>query len=311
MLRTIAFILFGLILSAPLPAQDYSSYHEKINRAEEFLGQEDFQAALALYQEVVDSFDFVFVKDVLVAAQIAAFLNRPQETTKWLQEGFSRGLRKDCVKDIKIFDSYVASSEWKYVLQDYQSVRKGYLGTIDFEASKEWAKRYEREQKTKGKEFYRDVVVRNFERIEEYTKRGEFPGDRQIGVDYSRLSKDLTDCDLGNSKVIVTLLHQPYAYSSLEEDLEAAVLSGDLHPREYAMIYVFEQTKQSVLYKNSLQEDVTIETLHFNLPFQATHKDLDRVNADRARFLLGTVETEAAKKALEEKYGFNLFFGYR
>ena len=190
-------------------------------------------------------------------------------------------------------------------------MRKGYLGTIDFEASKEWAKRYLREQKTKGKELYRDVVVRNFERIEEYAKRGEFPGDRQIGVDYSRLSKDLPDCELGNSKVIVTLLHQPYAYSTLEEALEAAVLTGDLHPREHAMIYVFEQTKQSVLYKTSLQDDVTIETLHFNLPFQVKHKELDRVNADRARFLLGSLETEAAKKALEEKYGFRLFFGYR
>lgn len=311
MLRHFAITVLGLAFSASVWSQDYTIYHQQINRAEEFLVQEDFQAALAIYQDVVDSFDFVFVKDVVIAAQIAAHLDRTFETSKWLEEAFDRGLRQDCLEEIPVFANFIQQPEYERLLDDYKEQRKDYFRTVNLDEAREWAKRYEREQNAKGGEFYRDVVLRNFERIQTFTKSDVFPGDRIIGVDYSRFGKGLSDCELGNSKVIVTLLHQPYAYSTMEGALEKAVQEGFLHPRERAMIYVFEQTKQSTLYKTTLQEDVTIEMFHFNLPFQKQHSDLDRVNSDRQRFLLGTIETEEAKKALESKYGFKLFFGYR
>jgi len=120
-----------------------------------------------------------------------------------------------------------------------------------------------------------------------------------------------SDCECGNSKVIATLLHQPFAFSELEDYLIKAIENGFLHPREFATIYTRERKFVSVLYNNVDQLPDDFPTYHFNFPFDNKEDDLEKVNADRYKFGIASMELDSGKRRLENKYGFQLFFGYR
>ncbi len=190
-------------------------------------------------------------------------------------------------------------------------LRKEYLSKIDLDLLQEFSKRYQQEQEAKRTKVYKDVVDANFNRIKELIEAGTFPGEKRIGIDNAKLSASISDCNVGNSKVIVTLLHYDYPMMDIRtESLMEAIKNGHLHPREWATIYTFEKNKVSILYEKSNKEYKRRFDYHFNFPFGDKLDDLEKVNKARWTFGICKYEVDLKKEEISRKYGMRLKFNY-
>ncbi len=143
-------------------------------------------------------------------------------------------------------------------------------------------------------------------------KAGKFPGEAIIGIDDKNFVSSLSDCELDNSRIIVTLLHYDYPISEIGEQVFIkAIENGALHPREFATIYNFEKTKVSVLYKKSTKKHAELPDYQFNFPFGPVSADLKKVSSDRWEFGICKEEVDQKKAAICKKHGMKLDFGYR
>jgi hypothetical protein len=301
----------ALTFTLTLSAQNHFHYHESINKAEELLADERFELALQIYQSVFHEYDFVFAKDYFIAAQVSAFQGNDSLTYKLLKSAVKSGLKDTCIGGNQLFERFRQTPFWDTLRTNYPVWRKAYLKSIDMALISEFSKRYNLEQDFKRDPDYQYIVQQNFDRIKQLILADSFPGDQLVGLDDSKLTVKNNDCNCGNSKVIVTLLHQPFAFSELEPLLIKAVERGDLHPREYATIYTREKRFVSVLYNNTDQLPDNFPIYYFNFPFDQKEENLENVNTDRSKVGISSIEVDEGKRKLENKYGFKLFFGYR
>ena len=74
-------------------AVDYMNYHQEIQKAEEFIVNEDYQEALAIYISLSEEYDFVFKRDRETAKQLAAKLK--QEAPIFPKQAIDSSLREE------------------------------------------------------------------------------------------------------------------------------------------------------------------------------------------------------------------------
>ena len=65
------FPLFTLNKIIAQESQNYWEYHELTNKAEQCIGNENFQEAFTVYNQLFNNYDFIFLKDYKIAAQLA------------------------------------------------------------------------------------------------------------------------------------------------------------------------------------------------------------------------------------------------
>jgi hypothetical protein len=135
-MRKINYLIIILsLLSNPIKSEDidYSSYHKDINKAEKiFFIYQDFDSSLFYYDKAFLQFDFIFVKDLVNAAQIAFYAKKPYRD--YLIKGFEFGLKIKHLEDIKLFNVIYTELENDTKLKNHYTVgRKKYLEKIDFD----------------------------------------------------------------------------------------------------------------------------------------------------------------------------------
>ncbi len=304
-----SFILYFLLFPSTEQA-DYFQYHQSINQAEEYIVQEAFDSALQKLDAVLNQYEFCFTKDYLLASQVSLLVGQRDRSQFWAKRAMEQGYLLNCLRQIPIFNDSLNTAEWDSLAASFSSLRKDYLRRINLEMLTELSQRYRVEQEAKRTDEYWPVVRGNFDRIRQLISSDSgFPGEALVGIDYARLADGLSDCDAGNSKVVVTLLHYPHPIAEIgEEAFLRAIGHGRLHPREFACIYNFEKQRISVLYHQAQRDDRSLPAYHFNFPFAPKSDDLDKVNADRARFGIGKYQVDQRKKAIENKYGLKLRF---
>lgn len=290
---------------------DYFEYHKQINKVEELIVNEDFDEAVKQLNGVLKEYEFRFVRDLVIASQIN-LLKSDKETSKyWIRESIKGGYKIECLKQIKIFQKELDEEDWQEIELEYKELRKEYLQKVDLELLKEFSERYKEEQDLKGTEQYKAIVYSNFSRIKDFLEGDHFPGEQIIGIDNSVFTSKLSDCLASNSKVIVTLLHYNNPISEIgEENLKKYIKKGELHPREFGIIYNFEINKISRLYKENPKEGKELGDYKLNFPFGEKDEDIERVNRDRMKFGICKYEIDKRKEEIERKYGLKLRFNY-
>jgi len=82
---------------------NYFDYHDYINKAEHhYFIDNNVDSSLYYYKKAFSEFNYVFVKDPLIAAQIAFHNNKPFE--EYLIRGFEVGLKIEHLAEIEVFD---------------------------------------------------------------------------------------------------------------------------------------------------------------------------------------------------------------
>ncbi len=314
-MKKVLILLFGLYFlngfSKELQPKSYIQYHRVFGEIEALIVNEKFQEAELKLDTLFMVYPVKFAKDYVVAAQISLINGHNEKARKYLLFSIKMGVKVECLQLIRLLKEKIKESEWVTIKNEESQLRKDYLKTINLKLYQEFHQRYQEEQDAKRTEQYKHIVYSNFNRIKNLLEKNEFIGESSIGIDNQTLAKSLSDCDFGNSRIIVTLLHYDYPISELGEDkLIIGIENGNLHPREFATIYNFEKNKISVLYKQSNKKYGELPEYKFNFPFGDKSIDLETVNTDRYKFGICKYEVDAKKDEISRKYGMKLKFGY-
>lgn len=313
-MKTIFAICSLVCFSFVANTQNYFDYHRKINKAEKHIAKEEFEQAIPIYQEVFDSFNFIFIKDALIAGQIAVFVEQDSIARTFVERALKGGYELPCLMRNQYLKQLVDDS-LKMVAKE---VRKEYFKSIDYDLLKETSSRYQEEQVSyvEAKEFYTISVRGNYKLIKQFTEKNGFPGDQLIGIDYPRLAKKMKACTCGNEKIIETLMTVDFPISEMWDHWRKAIEDGMLHPREFVHLFIAEKTRKSMLYLPKLQRDPNksrplLPDFRFNFPGDEIIRNLSRVDRDRREWGVCSYGTDIGKEEVAKKYNFQFYYGYR
>lgn len=307
--------------------QNYNEYHSLINDAEiAFFEKQDVVTALHLYDSVFNKFkDFIFVKDLINASQIAYFSEHPYQ--KYLIQGFAHGLKFDHYKRIPMMEPLI--SQWKKdpdLLQNYQEQRQVYLSKIDFDlldwtydiGIKDQAAKNTKEYKHKKRDIYNALKLK-------INTRG-FPGERSVGVADSTIFREVKheksdfnqrtqrsplisdyfksdDGTLTSKMGLLILIHNFESYVDLKDVWKKEISLGNIHPRDVALLhdnrYRGWHTEVIKVFGNNMF--VSYDRLKW------LEEESDQL---RKEWHIVPIKIDHIKQDFENKHGFKLFWGF-
>lgn len=225
---------------------DYLQYHQQITEAERLIGEEDFKAALSQYEDVFDTYEFVFLRDYQVAAQLALFLNDKQKSFHYLKKGILAGWELKGIKKNKYLSKLCREPEWKSIVNSYDSLRKAYRESLDQPVRNKAEKMFYKDQrkafgallrigdkaqtKYAERKFAPHSEKQLFELITILETVG-YPGERLIGNRYW-MSTILSH----HNSISTEYAKKDTLYAFLKPKLYEAIKNGEMSPYEYATI---------------------------------------------------------------------------
>ena len=317
--------------------EDYSVYHKNINKAEVlFFNQKQVDKALLGYQKVFSDFDFIFLKDLINASQIAKFSNKPY--IGYLKKGFQFGFKPEMLKNYPLFkdvsDSLLLDKNFK---ESYKKGRVKYLSTIDFEYLSWIYDVVILDQINKSKPKYDVFLAERLSKFRSKIKEKGFPSDRLIGIDDSLIFKEIgfpkkdlsvkarnkeelyyklqtDDGNLASSKVLLPFIHHRCSFAKLETVFIKEINKGNIHPRDVGLLYDnayrFNKDNSYPQYCKSVRQKGYFR-LNMFLGYPKEFKsNIISTNALRKKFNIVSLETDVIKKEYEEEHGFILFSGF-
>lgn len=336
----ITFLFFSLVVAGQdKVSENYIPYHKKINRAETlFFMENKVDSSLALYDEVFAQYDFIFVKDLVNAAQIAHYSDKPYK--KYLKKGFEFGLKIGHLKNYPLFGDELEQIKNDEVLQlAYVKNRKKYIENIDFDYLDWLYSLFIQDQLDKRKDNYRKIIRVTLRNLRDIIDRKGFPGDKIIGISDSTIFAEIgkpqldlkhrakkygkklwyvetRDKILSASQAYVLLVHYACPYGKLKSLLWEEMKKGNLHPRDIGMLYdnIYRYTDNLATMPDYCDwPDYT----YFRLNLFATSdypelskETISETNALRKSFFIVPLAVDKEKEEFEKKYGFVLFSGF-
>lgn len=312
--------------------QDYVSYHISINKAEElFFMKNNADSALYHYDNVFKDYDFIFVKDLVNAAQIAIFSKKPYR--KYLERGFEQGLKLIHLKNYPLFANiYPSLLKDRKLLTAYKENRKKYLSRINFDYLDKIYKMAIADQKSKSSKDYATLISKTTNKLEYLIREKGFPGDRIIGIADSTVFSEMgkphldlyeqrkTDLNLfymtADEHILspnwpqIMLVHNPCSYHLYKETLLAEMKKGNIHPRDIGLIH--DNMYRFKDYFPGYCSGVSLKGV-YRLNMFTDYSRLNNVketNEMRKKLYIVSIEIDEKKREFEQKYGFRLFSGF-
>jgi hypothetical protein len=296
---------------------NYFNYHALIAKAETHISKENFDDALILYDSAFAQVEYVYPKDYVVAAQLAAILKDSVKCMYYIEKAMRCGLKSYCLKLLYQLNSFLTYEDWQALESLEINFRREYLASIDLNLNYEFTRRYREEQENKTGDFGYEIIRSNYFRIISLMDSMPFVSDRIIGIDETILDKntdnkgaELYDCNLDNSKVMVTLLHSKDPISHIGFDrLMTAIELGYLHPRE--MFYLYDYTPNRGEWEWGSIKLCPRPVLTLRYSHSDDQQAREKADYNRNRIGLCTYDVELKNIEIGIKYKMKLRFGYR
>ena len=340
MKQYISFIYLFFCFNSYVVSQqpNYTLYHSYINTAEKlFFIDNKADSSLYYYEKAFNTFDFIFVKDLVNAAQIAYFSNKPFKN--YLAKGFDFGLKIPHLYSINLFKPiYNDLVNDKYLQKEYSIRREKYIKHIDFEYLSFVYKMYISDQldKRKSKEEYDEIKLKDINLLRNKIKTKGFPSAKKIGIDdktiFSEIGKPDQDIDILKTKfsdkldylsadeeilsskfIFVILIHNKCAYNELSDLFKDLLMKGEIHPREIGLLYdnMYRNEVNTKKYDcKALNSDTGLFFLNMFCPYNQMFCSEDQSDLLREKWSIVPLAVDRAKKEYERLYGFKLFFGF-
>ena len=226
--------------------ENYLGYHEQINKIEEFIGNEQFKEALTLYNDVFNSFDFVFLRDYKNAAQIALYLNEKGNAFEIIKKGMAAGWDLKNLKRNKYLSKLQHEPGWKRIEEEYPELQTEYFERIDDTTRVKVHKMFKMDQrKAMGALFRIGDKAQERYAIKKFAPHSEiqlhkfikiledpgYPGERLIGNNYW-MSTILSH----HNSITTAYVNKDTLYNFIRPKLIKAIEKGQISPYEFAMI---------------------------------------------------------------------------
>lgn len=327
---------FFLILSISIYSfsqkTNYLDYHISINKAEElFFIEQKTDSALFYYDKAFKEYDFIFVKDLVNAAQIAIFSNKPYQ--KYIEKGFFYGLKLSHLNNFPLFNDVLSDlKSQKKTLKKYKIARKVYLSKIDFKYLDEVYKLAIIDQKEKRKKNYDSLIHNSTNKIIEITLKKGFPGEKTIGISDSLVFSEINTKNLdlferikNNPELsymtsdekslsikwpLILFIHNGCSYNLYENVFLNQIENGNMHPRDVALLY--DNQYRYVNYFPNYCQNIKLNGVYrLNLfTDYINNTNIEETNLMRKKLHIVSTFVDEKKKEYETKYGFKMFTGF-
>lgn len=132
MLKLTLILCFVSFLNEPPTEQpNYLDYHRDVIKTEQLIIEHRYKEALSELNNVFNSYDFIFLRDYKVAAQLAVFIGDEKAALNYLQLAISKGWELKDIKKNSIMKPIFNNPDWEIIEANYDSTRNNYLQSID------------------------------------------------------------------------------------------------------------------------------------------------------------------------------------
>ncbi len=306
---TFLFYFLSIAVLANLQAnrdQDYHKYHMQIVEAEKLMGDEKFKEALNIYDQVFLDYDFIFLRDYKIAAQVAFYINEKKKAFQYIKEGITAGWNLKELKKNKFLEPLQDDAEWKTIEQEYDSLYNQYLVRIDQNIREEVQLMFKKDQRkaigalfrigNKSQERYGTKKFaphsenQMFELID-ILNNDDYPGEKIIGNDFW-----MSTIIGHHNSISYEYVMKDTLYNFIKPKLIRAIENGEMSPYEFALIDDWQKAVSSDRRESGYG--------YLNSPNQST---LSKTNELRKVIGLRSVELRNKLVDVEKKTGMNFY----
>lgn len=226
--------------------QNYIDYHRQINEAEIFLSDEKYGAALHSYEQLFARYDFIFLRDIKIAAQLALYLNEKEKAFDYLKKAIAAGWEIGKIRKNEILSALQDDPEWELIENTYSVLRGKYLARIEQPTRDKVHKMFKKDQrKAMGALIRIGARAKDRYALKKFVPHSEtqmaklililnefgYPGERGIGNDYW-VSTIISHHNSMNQEYT----RKDTLYRCIKPKLLQAIEKGQMSPFEYALI---------------------------------------------------------------------------
>ncbi len=285
--------------------QDYEKYHQQVIEAEKLITLEKYEDALFLLDELIASYDFIFLREYQIATQLALCSKDIPKAKEYLEKGILAGWT---IKSIKknVFLKNLPKEDWGAIKKKYKNLNKQYKATLNWTIRKQVKQLFSKDQwKAIGAlfTFSSDAQDRYAERkfaphsevqmatLADILETHGYPGERLIGNNlwmstilnhHNSISKAFNEKD--------TL------YLKLQPLLKQAVKNGQISPYDIALMedwYLLTKTGRTASF--------------YGIVAAPTQAELGTTNKLRKAIFLRSVETRNSLVDIQQKTGMDFY----
>lgn len=284
----------------------YLTYHKQVIGVEKLISEERFEEALNNYEEILDNYDFIFLRDYKIAAQLALYIGEKNKAFSLIRKGLATGWELKELKADKFLKPLQTDSEWLEIENEYDSLHSQYLARIDHELKNQVHLMFKRDQwkalgalfkigdKAQQKYATKKFVPHSEPQIKELIMILEtqgYPGERFIGNNYW-----MSTIISHHNSITQEYAKQDTLYKFIRPKLVSAIHKGEISPYEFALI----DDWQKAVYYNRTEPGYGF----LNSPIQSTLSKTDEL---RSAIGLRPVELRNKLIDIEKTTGMNFY----
>lgn len=274
---------------------NYLEYHAEIIKAEEFIVTKHFNESLEIYRMLANRYEYVFLRDMKVAAQLSAYLNNTDNLFYFLEKGMKKGWTSKEIMKMKIFDKSKNDNRWKKLKANKDQFRREFESSINLQLRIEVKEMLNEDQKRA----IRVALIPVEQWRERYTNRKFVPNNR---TQVRRINQIIDQFGYPGEKIIgdkswatVIISHNEHdtIYNQLRPKLYSAFKRGELSAIELAIIeswriaidtdrkekgfaiWADEITKSESVKVDSLRQSIGLRSIELNNKLIQIEKKLD------------------------------------
>lgn len=325
--------LFVFCLSFSLFSQvekDYRIYHTYINKAEKFyFVDNNTDSTFYYYDKAFSEYDFIFLKDLVNASQLAYYSKLPYK--KYIEKGFEFGLKLSHLKSIEIFKPIISNLESdKGLSKLYKEKRKLYVSKLNVEKI-DWVYKIgiqDQKDKYLSDKNYKIKQSKSVVEIQKFISKYGYPGEKIIGIADSTIFREIKSSKidfhnrikhdsllkkhfvldeeyLSEELIIITLIHNFDSYKKLKYIWLEQIKKGNIHPRDVALIH--DNTYRDVFSDKNDLNGYYKNNIFCSYP---SNLDIKRINKIRRELFICSYDLDKIKEKKEKEIGFKLFWGF-
>ena len=127
-LKLLPFLFFFV---AKAHSQDYIEYHQRINRIDQDILNNELSSAINSFDSIYTRFDFIFARHCFKALQISCEVRDSFHVNQWLEKSLTQGVPLWMIRNNEITKSSLNYSNTTNTLSSYDSLHNVYLNSID------------------------------------------------------------------------------------------------------------------------------------------------------------------------------------
>ena len=286
--------------------EDYGIYHQRVIDAETSIASENYEGALAIYENLFRKYDFIFLREYQVASQLAWFLNYKEKAYMYLVKGMLSGWQLKSIKRNTFLKGLRATKKWKTLKKQYPKFNEQYKSTLNEKLRVRIKKMFSKDQwkaigalftfGTRAQDRYAEKKFaphseKQMDEVSDVLEEYGYPGEKLIGNDF------WMSTILGHHNSISQSYNQnDTLYPKLRPRLKHALKKGEISPFELALIDDwYRATKNSG------------ETSIYGILDAPTLSKLNETNALRKSVYLRPIEIRNGLIEIQNKTGMDFY----